>query len=182
MARIILITGGCRSGKSRLAQEKAEKLPGCKLFVATCPPLDAEMRARIQRHQREREARGWLTAEEELDLAGLLASRPEAEVVLVDCLTLWVNNLLFTADCQKDIGEDEMSAAARVLVEACRRHPGTVLLVTNEVGMGIVPENALARSYRDLVGRCNQVVAAAADEVYLAVCGLPLPVKTSGGG
>jgi adenosylcobinamide kinase/adenosylcobinamide-phosphate guanylyltransferase len=178
MARLALISGGCRSGKSRQALELAEKGGGGRLLVATCAPLDEEMKARIARHQAERRGRGWETIEETIDLEGVLRTNAAFEVVLVDCLTLWINNLLHAAQQQsRELDEEEMGLRAAKVVDICRQRPGKVVLVTNEVGLGIMPENALARRFCDLVGRCNQVVAQAADEVIFMVSGLPLRLK-----
>ena len=177
MAKIILITGGARSGKSRHAQILAEALPGERLFIATCPVIDGEMRERISRHQTDRQDRGWKTVEEELNLAEILTASPSAGVVLLDCLTLWISNLLFAASEPDGITEDLIAGLAEKLAAAARQHPGVVLIVTNEVGLGIVPENPLARRYRDLVGRCNQTIAAVADRVDLVVCGIPMTIK-----
>lgn len=177
MARVILVTGGSRSGKSRQAQTIAEEEGNDKVFVATCPQVDAEMAARIQRHQDERSGKGWETVEETVDLAGVLA-RTGGDVVLVDCLTLWVNNLLIAGDQPEErIDENWVEARCGELLDTCRERPGTVVFVTNEVGLGIVPENPLARRFRDLVGRCNQVVARRADRVIFMVSGLPLMLK-----
>lgn len=178
MARITLITGGGRSGKSRHALRLAESLGGKRAYVATCPIIDDETRRRVDRHKRERAARQWETIEEPLDLAGVIARRTDCDVLLVDCLTLWINNLMYEAG-QRGAGIDEDTAAARAaeVVAACRARGGAVLFVTNEVGMGIIPENALARTYRDLAGRCNQVFAESADSVTLVVSGIPLTLK-----
>ncbi|MEW6753736.1 MAG: bifunctional adenosylcobinamide kinase/adenosylcobinamide-phosphate guanylyltransferase [Candidatus Latescibacterota bacterium] len=179
MGRVVLITGGSRSGKSRRALEVGAGRPAPRLFVATCTALDGEMAARIERHRASRQGGGWQTVEEPLDLEGAVGREP-AGVVLVDCLTLWVSNLLLQAQAEgRILEEEEIESRARDLLRACRLQPGAVVLVTNEVGLGIVPDNALARRFRDLAGRCNQTAAAAADEVTLMVSGLPLTVKTS---
>jgi len=178
MARLVLISGGCRSGKSAHAQMLAESLPGRRAYVATCPVIDAEMRRRIDRHQQARSARQWQTFEEPVDLPKALAAAAGFDVVLVDCLTLWVNNLMYEAEQQgAQVSEEQMTDRCQALLTACRAHRGTIILVTNEVGMGIVPDNAVARRYRDLAGRCNQVIAAGADVVTLVACGLPLTLK-----
>lgn len=190
MSQITLITGGCRSGKSRYAQRLSEKLGERRLFIATAPVLDEEMRQRVAWHRAERGGRGWDTWEEQHDLVGCLHridrqswERPQKrdagyDVVLCDCLTLWTNNLLYAAS-QKGIflEEQEMVSLARELCVAARAISTPVLFVTNEVGQGIVPADALSRRFRDLVGRCNQEVATAADSVVLMVSGLPLPLK-----
>ena len=179
MARIILITGGGRSGKSSYARKMAEGLTGPRAFVATCPILDEEMRERVRKHQQARTRSEWQTIEETVDLAGVLADAREYEVILVDCLTLWINNLMYEAEkAGRQINEDEIRRRACELLAACAKRSGTVIFVTNEVGMGIIPENALARRYRDLVGRCSQVIAAAAAAVILVACGIPLKLKT----
>lgn len=178
MARIVLVTGGSRSGKSTYAQQLAEGLSGRRAFVATCPPIDEELRVRIQRHQEARRGADWQTIEEPIDLIGAVKKGREYEVLLIDCLTLWINNLMYEAEQQgQQIEEAEIERSCTDLLEACSEHPGTVILVTNEVGMGIVPDNPLSRRYRDLVGRCNQVVGAAADAVILLVSGIPLTLK-----
>ena len=178
MASIHLVTGGARSGKSDHARKLAEAMPGPRVFIATCPLTDAEMEARIGRHKREREGLGWTTIEEQLGLAGALARSEDSGVILVDCLTLWVSNLMLRAHGEGlDFGDEDMSARAAEVAEAAAKLRATVFFVTNEVGLGIVPENEVARRYRDLAGRCNQAVAARAERVTLMVAGLPLKVK-----
>ena len=178
MAQIILITGGSRSGKSTYAQTLAESIPGSRTYIATCPPLDEEMAARIKKHRAQRQASLWQTLEETIDLAGALLKTRKSQVRLLDCLTLWINNLLYEAEKQgQEITEEDMLERCTQLLTACKELPGTVIFVTNEVGMGIVPDNPLARHYRDLAGRCNQIMAAGADRVILMVSGLPLNMK-----
>jgi adenosylcobinamide kinase / adenosylcobinamide-phosphate guanylyltransferase len=178
MARIVLITGGCRSGKSAYAQQMAESLPTSRLYVATAPVTDDEMRCRIEQHQLARRDRGWETIEEQLDLVGVFHRCQEHHVLLVDCVTLWINNLMYHAErgsCQ--IAEADVARQCEVMLDAVEARPGTVIFVTNEVGLGIVPENAQARCYRDLIGRANQVIAARAETVTLVCCGIPLHLK-----
>lgn len=178
MATIILVTGGARSGKSNFAMTRAMELPGRHAFLATCPVVDDEMAERVRRHQRAR-PEDWLTLEEPLELANAIRDRAgNTDVLLVDCLTLWINNLMFRGERDGlTVSEDDVARAADEVLEACSAHGGTVIFVTNEVGMGIVPENPDARTFRDLAGRCNQVVASRADEVHLLVSGVALRVK-----
>jgi len=179
MGKIILVTGGSRSGKSQYAQRTAETLPGPRAFIATCPDIDEEMRARIRRHQKARRGRGWHTIEEPLDIENAIRGANGFPSLVVDCLTLWINNLLYEADTTgKTVSETEIVARCRGLISACDKHPGTILFVTNEVGMGIIPEHPLSRLYRDLVGRCNQTMAAASHRVILLVAGQPMELKT----
>ncbi len=178
MARVILVTGGSRSGKSSFAQARAEALPGPRLYLATSPVTDQEMAERIEHHRRQRDSALWETLEEKCALADSLVGQHEAQVVLVDCLTLWVHNLLHAAVLAgRPFGEPEMTAAAESVLAAARGRAGTVFFVTNEVGLGIVPANAAARVFRDVAGRCNQVFGAGADELYLVCCGVPLRIK-----
>ncbi len=178
MKKLILITGGSRSGKSAFAQQMAEEIDSSRVFFATCPLTDPEMAARIRRHKKDRQGRGWQSIEEPLQLVKQLAAVNPGTTVLLDCLTLWVNNLLYEAEKEgQGIDEDQIADHAAELARAAGLHRGTVIMVTNEVGLGIVPDNALARRYRDLVGRCNQVIGTAADEVFLVTCGIPLQIK-----
>ena len=178
MASVVLITGGCRSGKSDFAQQLAEEIPGKRLFIATCPCADEEMELRIKNHQQARVNKGWQSVEEPYAPAEIIAEAAAGTTILLDCLTLWISNLLFAAEKSGvELSEERVALLAEELVIAAGRHDGSVLMVTNEVGLGIVPENPLARTYRDLVGRCNQHIAAGADQVYLVSCGLPLQLK-----
>ncbi|WP_207903614.1 bifunctional adenosylcobinamide kinase/adenosylcobinamide-phosphate guanylyltransferase [Rhodovulum marinum] len=168
MPQIILVTGGARSGKSRHAEARARGLPGERVYIATARADDDEMRARIARHIADR-GDGWTTIEAPVDLVGALDRSDGRGPRLVDCLTLWLSNLMLE-------GRDwEPEAAA--LVAALARQKSPVVMVSNEVGMGIVPDNALARAFRDAQGWLNQRVAAIADEVEFVVAGLPMRVK-----
>ena len=178
MAEIILITGGSRSGKSAYAQGLAEALPGPRAYVATCPVIDPEMERRVQKHREARSAADWETIEEPVDLAGALSRAAAYRVILVDCLTLWVNNLLYEAGRRGEIFAEEATVVrCREVIDACGAFPGTVIFVTNELGMGIIPDNEAARRFRDCAGRCNQMLAAAAGTVTLVVSGIPLELK-----
>lgn len=178
MRKIIFVTGGARSGKSAYALARGESLPGPRLFLATATPFDPEMKARIARHRRDRGLKRWKTLEEPEDLAGALKKARGYPVVLVDCLGLWVNNLLYQAR-QKGyrLDEDGVARRMREALAVLRGQKGTVVFISNEVNLGIVPENADARLYRDLLGRCNQAAAAAAEEAVFMVSGLPLKLK-----
>lgn len=178
MSRLILITGGARSGKSAFAQQLAESLPGPHTYVATSPVTDPEMAERVRKHRLARENHHWQTLEEPLDLAGTLARTEDCPTVLVDCLTLWINNLMYRAtNNRQSLTEEDVEEHCRAVIGAAHQHPGTVIFVTGEVGLGIVPENREARLFRDLLGRCNQSLAAAARQVTLVACGLPLHLK-----
>ena len=178
MARIVLVTGGCRSGKSAYAQQMAESLPPSRLYVATCPVTDDEMERRIEQHRRSRRNRGWETVEEQFDLTGVFRRHTEYNVVLVDCVTLWVNNLMYQAEHEsRQLMEADVAERCGQMLEAAETCRGTAIFVTNEVGFGVVPENAQARCYRDLIGRANQTIAARADAVTLVCCGIPLHLK-----
>lgn len=167
-AGLALVLGGARSGKSRFAEGLVTARPAPWLYIATARALDAEMGARIAEH-RARRAPGWETAEAPLELAAALAAAPPARPVLVDCLTLWLSNALLA-------GRD-VEAESRRIADTLARPRGPWVVVANEVGLGIVPENALARRFRDAAGWLNQRVAAAADRVVLTVAGLPVEVK-----
>jgi adenosylcobinamide kinase/adenosylcobinamide-phosphate guanylyltransferase len=166
---ILFVLGGPRSGKSRYAQARAEAFDGELVFLATAQAFDAEMHDRIARHRADRGPR-WRTVEAPLDLASTLATETDpSRLVLVDCLTLWTSNLL--------LADRDIPAATEALVATLAAASGPVILVANEVGLGIVPDNALARSFRDAAGLLNQAVARAADEVAFLAAGLPLRLK-----
>ncbi len=181
MAQLILITGGTRSGKSEYARMSAEALAGPRAFIATCLATDDEMRERIKKHRQSRLKASWETIEEPFELVATLRDHAQFNVYLVDCLTLWLNNHLYRARQQgQTLSEEQVSVMAEELVKACFSVSGSVFLVTNEVGSGIVPENQDARLFRDLMGSCNQAIARTADEVVLVTCGLPLKLKDGG--
>ncbi len=175
---LIYISGGCRSGKSDYAQNLAESLPGKRAYLATCPQIDTEMDQRIERHQQQRLNRGWQTIESPLNLAEAIARAHEYDVILIDCLTLWVNNLLYAGEQRGEIITEQMIGEQCVaLIDVCRQRQQTIIFVSNELGMGLVPADAVSRRYRDCLGRCNQVIAKLADEAIFMVSGLPLILK-----
>jgi len=170
----ILFLGGARSGKSRLALAAAEGLApaGKRIFVAPAEPLDEEMARRVAAHQAHR-GPGWQTKEEPLHLAPLAAAAAPDEVLLFDCLTLWLSNLL----AAHNEAEEPVEAEAAGLVQAVEETAGHVVVVANEVGLGIVPQNALARLFRDMAGRLNQEMGRVVDQVFFVAAGLPLRLK-----
>ncbi|MGD8345012.1 MAG: bifunctional adenosylcobinamide kinase/adenosylcobinamide-phosphate guanylyltransferase [Desulfobacterales bacterium] len=173
MNELTFVLGGCRSGKSTYALQTAENVNGDnRIFVATCLPQDDEMAQRVARHQKER-GRHWTTVEEPLYLPEVIAQHSaNADVMLIDCLTLWVSNLLMkTADNTK------WQEIVSQLIDALETASCPLVVVSNEVGAGIVPENKLARQYRDIIGRVNQAVARSAGKVVWMVAGIPVVVK-----
>lgn len=161
-----MVGGGARSGKSRFASGYARSLGRERTYLATGQALDAEMAERIDRHRAER-AQDFVTVEEPLALAAALAAIPSGHVALVDCLTLWLSNLLGAG-----LTDREISARLEAVLSVAGERAGPTLLVTNEVGLGLVPESALGRRFRDLAGFVHQRIAARADEVYVAVLGM----------
>ena len=180
MGRLLLVLGGARSGKSAYAQQVAQELGGSRvLFVATAQAWDEEMAQRIAQHQQERPA-AWRTLEAPHNVGQAIALElDEAAVVLVDCLTLLVSNTIL----RLSESPDPVAAAAAVeaeitaLLQTCQENTATYIVVSNEVGLGLVPDNPLGRLYRDLLGRANQTLAAQAEAVYFMVAGLPVEVK-----
>ena len=168
MSCSLLITGGTRSGKSSFAEKRTLSYGMPVLYIATAQAFDEEMENRIQLHQ-QRRGDEWRTISEPLAIANILISLDGQGACLVDCLTLWLSNLIFA--------EEDISKATSSLIEAIAARRDPVILVTNEVGVGIVPENALARRFRDEAGRLNQIVAEAVDEVYTCISGIPLKLK-----
>ena len=166
--KLTLVLGGARSGKSRYAESLIAATPPPWVYVATAQALDAEMAERIA-HHRKRRGEGWHTTEEPHDLQDAIDAAPAGAAVLVDCLTLWLTNRM--------LADADMGAETARLEAALAHRNGLTVLVSNEVGSGIVPDNALARRFADLQGRLNQRLAACADRVVLVVAGLPLIVK-----
>lgn len=173
---VVLVGGGARSGKSRFAQRWVEQRHPSGVYIATAEAGDAEMRERIDRHRADRGAM-WRTVEEPLDLTQAISDQlKQNQAILIDCLTLWLSNILL--DPARDAAREADTFAGFL-----QKWSGPdLVLVTNEVGCGIVPENALAREFRDLAGRMNQRVAEAADEVYWTVFGQALRIKPFGAG
>jgi adenosylcobinamide kinase / adenosylcobinamide-phosphate guanylyltransferase len=167
-AKLTLVIGGARSGKSRYAERLIESEPAPWIYLATAEARDGEMERRIAEHRARRDQH-WQTIEAPHDLAGALSALPPRSAVLIDCLTFWLSNrLLADADIDREIVGLERALAS---------HDGVVVAVSNDVGSGIVPDNALARRFRDLQGVLNQRIAAKASRVVLMVAGLPLAVK-----
>lgn len=166
--RLSFVLGGARSGKSRFAEGLVTSLPAPWVYVATGEARDAEMAERIAQHAARR-GPGWVTREVPLALAELLQDGGTARPMLIDCLTLWLSNVM--------LAERDVEAERGRLVEALSAAAGPIVVVSNEVGLGIVPDNALARAFRDEQGRLNAAVAAAADTVVLMAAGLPLTLK-----
>lgn len=177
--RLRFVLGGARSGKSAYAERRAQAVADRKAYIATCPKIDDEISERIAKHRESRAGKGWITVEEPLSLVRALEQVRDYPVVLVDCLTLWVNNLLYTAGQRGErLSESRMQSETDAVLDAARAVAGEVFFVSNEVGLGIVPGDAESRLYRDLVGRCNQRVAQRADEVVFLVAGIAQQLKT----
>jgi adenosylcobinamide kinase/adenosylcobinamide-phosphate guanylyltransferase len=175
----ILITGGARSGKSRFALELAQKLGEPVLFVATAVAGDDEMRQRIEEHQRARPS-AWRTLEVTTHLGSQISHQiGDARVVIADCITLLVNNILsqYSPRTSVSVIEQEVTSEINELVQCINRTGASFIIVTNEVGTGLVPANRVGRLYRDLLGKANQLLAQQVDEVYLMVAGLPIQIK-----
>ncbi len=174
--KIILVTGGARSGKSAFALREASGTAGQKAYIATAEALDSEMRARIEGHRRERGPE-WDTYEEPMDIAAVLRDIKDGySAIVLDCLTLWLSNVMSATEAVED-------SIREFTDELCRLRKGAggtgvpLFIVSNEVGMGIVPDNETARRFRDLAGILNQEVAGIADAVYLVTSGIPLRIK-----
>jgi adenosylcobinamide kinase / adenosylcobinamide-phosphate guanylyltransferase len=168
LAPLNFVLGGARSGKSRFAEGLIAATGRPRRYIATAQAWDAEMRARIDQHQLDR-GDGWRTTEAALNLAEALAQVSSDEAVLIDCATLWLSNHL--------LADHDLDAESQHLLAALSACPAPVVIVSNEVGFGIVPDNALARRFRDAQGRLNQQLAAQADLAVLVVAGLPMVLK-----
>jgi len=174
-----LIIGGARSGKSTLAQEMALKAGGNVLFVATAEAGDEDMKKRIEMHRKSRPPH-WVTLEATTHIGSRINEiTPGAETVIIDCITLLINNVFMQYDenTDTDLAEKEVAAEMQELLDCITRSDAHFIIVTNEVGLGVVPADRVSRLYRDMLGRANQILAARADEVYLLVAGIPLAVK-----
>lgn len=170
MRRVTLVLGGARSGKSRHAEALALGHKGRRLYLATAEVIDAEMRERVELHRQQRGS-GWETREVPLDLSDALEQADDPKsFILVECITIWINNLIFHG---KDVALE-----VKRLCDNLPKLKGRIVLVSNEVGLGIVPDNALARQFRDEAGRANQALGAMADEVVFVAAGLPLLLKS----
>ncbi|WP_213989562.1 bifunctional adenosylcobinamide kinase/adenosylcobinamide-phosphate guanylyltransferase [Sodalis sp. dw_96] len=184
---MILITGGARSGKSSLGETLARRQNGAVLYIATSRITDGEMAARVEQHRRHRPAH-WLTWEGHRDLHQVIRAHDEqVKVVLLECVTTLITNLLFDEAGETPPEAMDFDAIERhiirqtdLLLAACAEVKSQVILVTNELGMGIVPENLLARRFRDIAGRVNQRLAAAAEDVWLVISGIPVHIKGAG--
>lgn len=171
MKRIVLVTGGSRSGKSKHALEVSVPYKN-KAFIATAEPIDDDMRVRIELHRRER-GTSFFTVEEPVDLATALMSLPDKmEVAVLDCITVWLGNLIY-----RDRIRNGTCAEVESFLDTLNAPPCHLILVTNEVGMGIIPGDAATRRFRDLAGKINQQLAQVAHEVILTVCGIPVRIK-----
>ena len=171
MSKVTFITGAVRSGKSGFAVELAKKTKAKVVFLATCRADDNEMRKRVSKHKRSR-PKTWTTIEEYIDLASVIKDLSSHQVLIIDCLTLWVSNLLTIG-----LKPRQISKAIKEFLAALKAAKVSIIIVSNEVGWGIVPANKMVRDFRDISGKLHQEVAKISDRVYLMVSGIPLKVK-----
>ncbi len=177
MASITFITGGCRSGKSSKAESLCLSSPGPHHYLATATAFDERMKKRIEAHKKQREASNWCNIEEPLDILETIKSIKEGSVLL-ECITLWINNLMWEAEQnKKGLNEEIISLKTQELIGVMRASACHFFIVSNETGLGIMPMNAQARLFGDLAGRCNQLLAKSADRAILMVSGLALELK-----
>jgi len=174
--KLIFITGGARSGKSAFALKLAESIHGKRLYLATAEALDNEMLQRIKRHKKER-GNNWKTIEEPLKIADVIKKNMGYDVILLDCLTIWLSNLIANYGLLITNLDSQIAKHIISLVSACKKTKANIIVVSNEVGLGIVPDNPLARRFRDIAGISNQKMAEAADEVYFVVSGVEMRLK-----
>lgn len=178
-AKIILVTGGARSGKSFFAEEYAKKIGEKIAYIATAQIYDEEMKLRVEVHKNRRPL-NWQTYESPFHAEASVQNASEAhDVILFDCVTLYLSNLLLSSDTRLNSAEkyNDIAKEFEKILETAKKNNTDIILVTNEVGMGIVPENALAREYRDFAGKINQLIAARADEVYWVISGIAVDIK-----
>ncbi|MGH4120322.1 bifunctional adenosylcobinamide kinase/adenosylcobinamide-phosphate guanylyltransferase [Clostridium sp.] len=186
MGKLILVTGGSRSGKSTYAENLAKSFEDEVLYIATCVPFDDEMKDRVRKH-RESRPKSWETYEDYRNLKQVY-SREEIsfKCILLDCITVMIANLIFDliGENVEELTSEEINAMEKSILNEIKEfidtadiNTQTVILVTNEVGSGIIPDNKLSRIYKDIAGRINQYIALRTDEVYLTVCGIPIKIK-----
>ena len=168
MCLTILVTGGARSGKSSFAEKRTKQLGSSLIYIATSEVIDSEMKKRVEEHQARRGSE-WQTLHAPINLTEALIETDGKGPCLVDCVTFWLNNLIFH--------DEDIDAATKELITVLNERSDPVVLVTNEVGSGIIPENALARRFCDEAGRLNQTISQIADEVYVSISGIPLQIK-----
>lgn len=172
MSELILITGGVRSGKSNYAQHLAKSFKRKVIYIATAEALDSDMKERIGQHKKSRD-KSWVTIEEPISVLGAVRKlSADRRVMLLDCLTLFISNLIL-----KGLSDKAVYSEVKSILKALKRKSEAVIIVTNEVGSGIVPDSKLGRRFRDLQGRVNQIVSGEADCVYLLISGIPVKIK-----
>ncbi|MCK4400919.1 bifunctional adenosylcobinamide kinase/adenosylcobinamide-phosphate guanylyltransferase [bacterium] len=174
MAKIIFITGGARSGKSSFAEKLASILGKDVLFLATAEAMDKEMADRINKHKSKRSST-WKTVEEPININILNKFKDFEGAVILDCITLWLSNMIHKFGIKN--AESRILGDIRTLLKTARTSKFTLIVVSNELGLGIVPENRLARKFRDVAGECNQLIASMSDKVYLMISGIELKIK-----
>ncbi len=174
--KLIFILGGARSGKSAYALKLTEAMAGKKLYLATAQALDKEMAEKIKNHKKQRGSK-WTTIEEPIKVADVIRWDKKHDVLLLDCLTLWVSNLMSKESGVRSQKSEVIYKNINQLISTCKNSKANIVVVSNEVGLGIVPDNPLARRFRDIAGYANQKMAEAADEVYFVAAGMPMRMK-----
>ena len=175
-SKLIFILGGARRGKSAYALTLAESMAGKRLYLATAQALDKEMGEKIKKHKRERGS-NWVTIEEPIHVADVVRGNKKHDVILLDCLTLWLSNLITNYELRITNLDLQIAKQIASLISACKKTKANIIVVSNEVGLGIVPDNPLARQFRDIAGVANQKMAQAADEVYFVTVGISMRMK-----